>query len=459
MPLIKSCSVEAYRQNIRTEIEAGKPPAQAVAIARRTLEESCKSEGKQTPKLDEAEKMAVTRYDGSEMGRVEELPNGYLKCDARLTRVGVFEYLNKDGTTRRELRLPEEVFNEDSLKSFEDLSLTDGHPPEAVTSKNSKKYHVGHVRDIKQDSEFVAGRVTITTEDGIAAAKEKKRLSCGYNCDLELNNGITMGIDGIPDGLRYDAIQRNIRGNHLAIVENARAGKDATLRLDSDDRVMVNRVTEVKPKQGSLFPEVRKMKIKIDGIEYEIDNEAAAQAVTKALDRMDEMAEKLDTAEKTVAEEKARADKAEEDRDEAVKARNDATAPEAINEIVKSRLALINDARRIVGDKDADGNGIKYEEKTDEEIRVMAILKASPKAQEKIDGLEGKDRDVYIKARFDQAVETYEPPKPEGNKGLEGVRQAAHADTEDRIDSEKARLAMIKDNQERGIRPLGKTAN
>lgn len=33
MPLIKSSSKKAFRENIRKEIKAGKPPRQAVAIA------------------------------------------------------------------------------------------------------------------------------------------------------------------------------------------------------------------------------------------------------------------------------------------------------------------------------------------------------------------------------------------------------------------------------------------
>jgi len=33
MPLVKSKSSEAFRKNVKAEVAAGKPPAQAVAIA------------------------------------------------------------------------------------------------------------------------------------------------------------------------------------------------------------------------------------------------------------------------------------------------------------------------------------------------------------------------------------------------------------------------------------------
>lgn len=50
MPLDNSCSIAAFRENIRTEIRAGKTPEQAAAIARRTLETSCARENKPVPK-------------------------------------------------------------------------------------------------------------------------------------------------------------------------------------------------------------------------------------------------------------------------------------------------------------------------------------------------------------------------------------------------------------------------
>jgi len=405
--------------------------------------------------------MTVRRYDSSALGNTEILPNGYLRCDARMTRVGVFAYLNKDGSLRNELRLPSEVFNPDSMQSFEDCSLTNDHPREPLNSKNTQKYSCGHIRNVKQDEEFLASRVTITAHDAIKAAQAgKKELSCGYNCDLEIEPGVTSGIDGIPDGLRYDAIQRNIRGNHLAIVSRGRAGSDASLRLDADDRVMVDETT-IKPEQLTLLPEVKTMKFKIDGIEYEIEDGPAAQAVVKIIAHNDELISKSAEGEKAVATEKARADKAEEDRDAANKARDDAASPDAISKAVSARVALVQDAVKILGDKDKDGKDIKFDEMSDLEIMSAVVLKTSPKAQERIDSLEGDAKEIYLRARYDQAIESFEPEKP-GNKGLENLRRLTNDtndDPENRTDAEGARLRMIKENKERGLRPIGKQAN
>lgn len=49
MPLKKTCSIEAFEANIAAEIRAGKPREQAVAIARQTLADACRDEGKPVP--------------------------------------------------------------------------------------------------------------------------------------------------------------------------------------------------------------------------------------------------------------------------------------------------------------------------------------------------------------------------------------------------------------------------
>jgi hypothetical protein len=45
--------------------------------------------------------------------------------------------------------------------------------------------------------------------------------------------------DGNFHGEPYTHVQRRIRYNHLALCDKARAGAQATLRLDADDAIMV----------------------------------------------------------------------------------------------------------------------------------------------------------------------------------------------------------------------------
>ena len=46
MPLVKSTSKEAFRKNVKAEVNAGKPPKQAVAIASAVKREVAAKKGK-----------------------------------------------------------------------------------------------------------------------------------------------------------------------------------------------------------------------------------------------------------------------------------------------------------------------------------------------------------------------------------------------------------------------------
>lgn len=78
-----------------------------------------------------------------------------------------------------------------------------------------------------RSGEDVRAEVIIHDTDKMKAAG-LKALSLGYNLDLE-------ETPGMWNGQHYDAIQRNIRINHLALVADARAGERARLNIDSRD--------------------------------------------------------------------------------------------------------------------------------------------------------------------------------------------------------------------------------
>lgn len=169
------------------------------------------------------------RIDRGNLSKPVKMSNGWLRIDGRLTRTGVFTYRNNDGTMRRELRLPEEVFKSDAMQSFALVPVTDEHPPGFLDAKNTREYARGSVAGtLRKDGEFVAGELLVTDADLIKKLEDgaARELSCGYNCDLDEKPGIT------SDGLRYDAIQRNIRGNHVAVVAKGRAGPEARVRMD-----------------------------------------------------------------------------------------------------------------------------------------------------------------------------------------------------------------------------------
>ncbi|SCU95521.1 conserved hypothetical protein [Cupriavidus necator] len=95
-----------------------------------------------------------------------------------------------------------------------------------MNARNAKQHTVGAVlSEGRQDGENTVGDVVVHDTSPIAAGK--KDLSCGYTLTLD-------ETPGECNGRRYDAVQRNIRYNHLALVRAGRAG-NARLNLDAAD--------------------------------------------------------------------------------------------------------------------------------------------------------------------------------------------------------------------------------
>lgn len=178
----------------------------------------------------------VARFDVARLGRARRTPQGFLQVEARLTRTGVLAYSRADGSTRRELRLPEEVFADRSLETLKGAPLTDRHDGGMVTPDNVRSLQIGHVgEDVRRDGDrYIAATLTIQDKDAIAAvlSGERREVSAGYNCKLQTATGTF-------DGEAYDAIQREIVYNHAGIGPRGwgRAGGEVSMKLDGGDAV------------------------------------------------------------------------------------------------------------------------------------------------------------------------------------------------------------------------------
>jgi len=159
----------------------------------------------------------------------ERTPEGFLKITGRLTRVGVFEYEDEAGNSWGEYRSEEEVFAPESLESFQMVILTDDHPAEMISAANVADYQVGHVgTDVVRDGSYVIATILVTDAQVInAIANGKVELSCGYHTNVLEEPGVS------PEGFPYERIQTEIRGNHLALVDQGRAGPNCKLVLDA----------------------------------------------------------------------------------------------------------------------------------------------------------------------------------------------------------------------------------
>lgn len=171
----------------------------------------------------------VVRMDTVPLRKAYYTEEGYLRDRPILTSVGIFEYMNRDGTIRRELRLPEEVFDADSLASYLGAPIVITHDAGLIDKDNVAENQIGTILSKgEQDGADVRADIIIHDTDELKHSRMKE-LSLGYNLDLEETPGTWQGE-------HYDAIQRNIRINHLAVVQDARAGEQARLNLDSREK-------------------------------------------------------------------------------------------------------------------------------------------------------------------------------------------------------------------------------
>lgn len=178
---------------------------------------------KVTPKLER-----VIRLDSLPLEQTYYTAEGYLKDRPILTRTGIFEYKNADGTVSRELRLPEDVFSAESLGSYKGKPIIVTHDAGLVNKDNVHDEQIGTIlTEGYRSGDDVRAEIIIHDVDAMKQSGLRE-LSLGYNLDLEYTPGEW-------NGEHYDAIQRNIRINHLALVQEARAGEQARLNIDSRD--------------------------------------------------------------------------------------------------------------------------------------------------------------------------------------------------------------------------------
>lgn len=275
--------------------------------------------------------MKCTVFDraGYRITQREYTDEGFLKVPGRVARTGIQEYLARelglDGDPMRVVRVyrPEdEVFNDASLGTYDASDVTNNHPHSLVTAATYKGVAVGVVRGPgRRDGDFVICDLIVKDQKTIdEIIGGKCELSAGYTAIYDETPGVT------EDGQAYDYIQRDIKINHVAIVERARAGANA-------------RVFDHNP-GGNTMP----VFITTDsGRSVDVADPANAQVVADSFDRL---LKRANDAESKADKAQATADKAAEDLAEARKASSD----EAIN----ARVVLIGStqaqARKIAGD-------------------------------------------------------------------------------------------------------------
>ena len=361
--------------------------------------------------------MSKIRYDSAKVkARFDE--NGFLVDTPIVARVGVQTYYLPDGTERREFRPASEVFKSDSLASYQGKPITLGHV--FVNAYNAKDVVVGAVSGpaMREDSNVIVP-LTVYDKESIEKAKNgiAGELSVGYSTvDVESRgwgsnetgeyklDGEYQSQDEIPsDWVRFDALQTEIKVNHVALVYKGRA-QVAKLNFDAQQENPYTTDVDINKEDKQEM-----IKIKLDGAqEFEVAPEIAYHI--EALN--------------------AKADTAIAERD-ALKAKVDAMPAEIEAAVAKAKADA--DALAILVAVAAEA-GVKTDGLDAKGIKVAYV--------KEISGLDVSEKsDSYIDAAFDIAKES--DKMAEVRKATTASDKSDGAEEPKKLDP-RARLAKIK---------------
>ena len=165
-------------------------------------------------------------------------PGGSILATGFVAGPGIYEYVNPDGTVRRELVTRDTLFHKDSALSLGRAPLTLLHPdeddyPEGVTPENAGSLVAGDLDGevIEGPGGYVKIRLAARRKDAQDAALsgEAVELSPGYHAEMDWTPGAH------PEFGAYDGIQTSRTYNHVALVPRARGGTEMRVRMDSAD--------------------------------------------------------------------------------------------------------------------------------------------------------------------------------------------------------------------------------
>ncbi len=318
--------------------------------------------------------------------------------DSRMARSGPLEY--SDGqTVWTEFRSDAAV--RAGAPSFANIVFTNRHPPVLVTTENIQDFQAGHVGNTRTDGVFmVADELVITRRDAIDRAQQPGgwELSIGFLADVLRRDGVA------PDGTPFKFEQLNLEGNHLAGVDQGRAGPECRLGMDSAFSVaaLADSATTPSPPlthHGGTMPTEEEKK--------------AAEAKAKL---------KADAAAKIKADaEKAEQLKADEAKRKADEANKPADAPAKFDHAaaVRGRIAIVDSVKTVLGTVDHEA---------DDSTLMLAVI-AKVDGEDAMKAVAAKSDD-YVRATFDAAVRTHaKQSRTDTAMQIAGVVSRGHMDT------------------------------
>lgn len=120
------------------------------------------------------------------------------------------------------LRDPQEL--EKAASTFNNIPLLSKHIPVSA-AEPQKEFVVGATgSNASYRAPYLKNSLVVWDAVAIALieSEEQKELSCAYRYQADMT-------PGVYEGVAYDGVMRNIRGNHVALVEVGRAGPDVVV--------------------------------------------------------------------------------------------------------------------------------------------------------------------------------------------------------------------------------------
>ncbi len=259
MPLKSGSSQKTIRKNIETELNAhpNMDPKQAAAISYSKAHGDTKDDDKgETFKIYDEEPDTARNSDLNGWTEIKGNP---------ISKVGVFPYSGAQISPDLEpdriyqvYRPEEELSNTETINSFKLLPWTDEHAmlgseDEGMLPAEKKGIHGVIGEDVYFDDGYLKANIKIFSEKLAHLIEQgKKQLSIGYRCLYDLT-------PGVYNGQQYDAVQRSIRGNHLASVDEGRSGSDVAVldkfkfTIDSKELLMADQERKDEPVKDDMM--------------------------------------------------------------------------------------------------------------------------------------------------------------------------------------------------------------
>lgn len=286
---------------------------------------------------------------------IRETPEGFLVClNVPVTRTGELIYIDgevpieagEDGKiiiTREE----EDVFQPETMASFEGKAVTIEHPNDFVSPTNWQSLARGTIQNVRrgegEDADKLLADLLITDSIAIGLVKNGLReVSLGYEAQY-VQTGKGRGR------------QRNIRGNHCALVDKGRAGSTCAINDHKGEETFMGKMAKLKAKLTKVFDEMS-------------DEENKSKKKSEDQKALDEMKQKYaDMGKEIAAKEEALKAGDEDESDKGAKGgkKKDESQDEEVNSGLEDRLKSLEDkVNKII---EAIGEGEESEEELAEE--------------------------------------------------------------------------------------------